>query len=117
MYSIWVEARAKGEGQRSDDLVLREGGSCVAEPCKASNRSEREQEILKPDIPYDRIRLDRLNDLKYGLAEETRAQAESRKHLADLQRLRGFRPIDDDFMRCISCMSMVSIAEMIRLVD
>lgn len=24
-----------------------------------------------------------------------------RKHQEDLQRLRGFRPIDDDFMRCL----------------
>lgn len=27
--------------------------------------------------------------------------AEERKHQEDLQRLRGLRPIDDDFMRCI----------------
>lgn len=28
-------------------------------------------------------------------------EANERKHLEDLQRLRGFRPIDDDFMRCL----------------
>lgn len=28
-------------------------------------------------------------------------QIKAREHQADLQRLRGFRPIDDDFMRCL----------------
>lgn len=31
----------------------------------------------------------------------TPAEQQEKKHLEDLQRLRGFRPIDDDFMRCL----------------
>ena len=31
---------------------------------------------------------------------ETIEQRKEREHQEDLQRLRGFRPIDDDFMRC-----------------
>ena len=32
---------------------------------------------------------------------ETEQQRKEREHQEDLQRLRGFRPIDDDFMRCL----------------
>lgn len=32
---------------------------------------------------------------------ETIEQRKERERQEDLQRLRGFRPIDDDFMRCI----------------
>lgn len=66
-----------------------------------SDSAEQGHGVLKPDIPYDRIRLERSSKVRFVLAEETRDQAEERKHLADLQRLRGFRPIDDDFMRCM----------------
>ena len=31
----------------------------------------------------------------------TPAEQQEKKHLEDLQRLRGFRPIYDDFMRCL----------------
>lgn len=31
----------------------------------------------------------------------TPAEQQEKKHLEDLQRLRGFRPIDDNFMRCL----------------
>ncbi len=32
---------------------------------------------------------------------ETLEQIKERERQEDLQRLRGFRPIDDDFMRCL----------------
>lgn len=32
---------------------------------------------------------------------ETEQQRKERNRQEDLQRLRGFRPMDDDFMRCI----------------
>lgn len=32
---------------------------------------------------------------------ETVLQRKEREHQEDLQRLRGFRPMDDDFMRCL----------------
>lgn len=32
---------------------------------------------------------------------ETTQQTKEREHQEDLQRLKGLRPIDDDFMRCI----------------
>ncbi|MEY8368966.1 hypothetical protein AALA24_09355 [Anaerovoracaceae bacterium 42-11] len=40
------------------------------------------------------------------MKEETKGQVgvlktKEEKHQEDLQRLRGFRPIDDDFMRCL----------------
>lgn len=35
------------------------------------------------------------------MIKETEQQMEEREHQMDLQRLRGFRPMDDDFMRCL----------------
>lgn len=35
------------------------------------------------------------------LMSETEQQRKERERQEDLQRLRGFRPIDDDFMRCL----------------
>lgn len=35
------------------------------------------------------------------LMNETEQQRKEREHQEDLQRLRDFRPIDDDFMRCL----------------
>ena len=71
------------------------------QPRKECGWTEQERSVLNPDMAYDKIRLEWPNGLKYGFAEESLDQIEARKHRADLQRLRGFRPIDDDFMRCM----------------
>ena len=39
--------------------------------------------------------------MAYCGKQVTRLTTEEQKHLEDLQRLRGLRPIDDDFMRCL----------------
>ncbi len=39
--------------------------------------------------------------MSYCGKQVTRLTTEEQKHLEDLQRLRGLRPIDDDFMRCL----------------
>ena len=43
---------------------------------------------------------------------ETEQQRKERERQEDLQRLRGFRPIDDDFMRCLF-KDNVPLAEMV----
>lgn len=38
---------------------------------------------------------------------ETEQQRKERERQEDLQRLRGFRPIDDDFMRCLFFLKII----------
>lgn len=44
--------------------------------------------------------------------DETEQQRKERRRQEDLQRLRGFRPIDDDFMRCLF-KDNIPLAEMV----
>ena len=47
---------------------------------------------------------------------ETEAQRKEREHQEDLQRLRGLRPIDDDFMRCIFRDNIPLVQKVLRII-
>ena len=58
--------------------------------------------VVFPAVSDYNIRGDVGSDEKeVCLMSETEQQRKEREHQEDLQRLRGFRPIDDDFMRCL----------------
>lgn len=46
---------------------------------------------------------------------ETKQQRKEREHQEDLQRLRGLRPIDDDFMRCIFKDNLPLVQKVLRI--
>lgn len=46
---------------------------------------------------------------------ETQEQKQERQHQEDLQRLRGLRPIDDDFMRCIFHDNIPLVQKVLRI--
>lgn len=47
---------------------------------------------------------------------ETEIQRKEREHQKDLQRLRGLRPIDDDFMRCIFKDNLPLVQKVLRII-